>query len=109
MNATATVASRQRKPRAKPARSIRLAVPLNAEGKNGLASITVGKKTDEYFLTRIAADWGTAFQLEKLGADEVYHVNLNGAADTCDRKGHLRHGHCKHSEGLRALARAGKL
>jgi hypothetical protein len=106
---TATASPRQRKPRPKPQRSIRLSVPLNAEGRNGLVSITVGKQTDEYYVSRIPADFGKGFSLEKLGSDDVYCVNIDGQKHTCECKGHARHGHCKHADGLAALIVAGKL
>ena len=38
-----------------------------------------------------------------------YHVNLNGPASTCDCKGHVSHGHCKHVDALLALTAAGKV
>jgi hypothetical protein len=108
---TTTCAPRQRKPRARPARSIRLSVPLNAEGKHGLIAITVGKQTDDYFLARIPADWGQGFRLEKLGSDDAYDVNLDDdhGDHFCCCKGHLRHQRCKHVDGIQALIRHGKL
>jgi hypothetical protein len=107
---TATAAPRQRKPRAKPERRIRLAVrPNDHDGKNGVVCITVGKDTADYFLCRIASDWGQGFTVEQIGGTELYHVHLDGDKRTCDCKGHLRHGHCKHSDGLAALVAAGKL
>ena len=97
--------------RVKPVRTIRLVVPLNAEGVNGLVRITVGKDTADYFLSTVAADFGTGFKLEKIGGTEIYHVNL--AADpkqhTCECKGFGRWAHCKHVDGMVALQRAGQL
>jgi hypothetical protein len=96
--------------RVKPARTIRLAVPLNAEGQGGVVRITVGKESADYLLARVPADFGTAFRLEKVGAEQdAYHVNLNGQQSTCECKGFTRWNHCKHTEGLAALVVAGRL
>jgi hypothetical protein len=105
MNATT------KRARVKPARSIRLVVPLNAEGGNGLVRITVGKEAADYFLARIPADFGTAFRLEKVGEEDAtpYHVNLNGRQSTCECKGFTRWNRCKHVDGLAALNAAGRL
>jgi hypothetical protein len=101
---------KQRKPRPKPARSIRLKVKPSAQGRCGIVSIAVGQDTTDYILNVIPADWGQGFELDNLDNAELYHVNLDGQGhDSCDCKGHLRHGHCKHSEGIRALVKAGKL
>ena len=108
MNATATVPTRQRKPRTKPQRFIRLCVKP-CDGAPGVVRITVGGKSQDYFLSPLAADFGTAFLLEKIGAEEAYHVNLNGSQSSCECKGFLRHGHCKHIVGLAALIAAGRL
>src|SRR5262245_1984723 len=108
MNATATAATRQRKPRPKPARSIRLCVKPHEQGP-GVVRITVGGKEADYFLTELAADFGRGFLLEKIGAEESYHVNVEDDRKTCECKGHLRHSHCKHADGLAALIAAGRL
>ena len=101
---------RTRRPRPKPERRVRLAVALNAEGKNGLLSITVGKAVASYHLSAIPSDWGTAFSVEKIGGtDGPYHVCLTGMARTCDCIGHLAHGHCKHADGIACLMQLGKL
>jgi hypothetical protein len=54
---------------------------------------------------------GRAFLVEKVFALEeaAYHVNLNGQQSSCECKGFLHHGHCKHVEGLTVLVQAGKL
>src|SRR6516225_4015227 len=100
-----------RKPRPKPARSIRLAVPPNAEGRNGILVITVGKQTDQYFVSRVPSDFGRGFCLEKIGDAEntAYHVNLSAERNTCECKGWCRWQHCKHADGLAALVAAGRL
>jgi hypothetical protein len=112
MNVTQTAVPRQRKPRTKQERRIRLAVRPNDEGKNGVAVITVGKDEADYFLDRLPADWGTAFKVEKIGLEcqeGAYHVHLDGENRTCTCKGFARWQHCKHSDGLAALVAAGKL
>jgi hypothetical protein len=97
--------------RVKPVRTIRLVVPLNAEGVNGLVRITVGKDTADYLLARIPADFGTAFRLEKVGEEDAtpYHVNLCGRQTTCECMGFARWNRCKHVDGLAALTAAGTL
>jgi len=99
-----------RKPRAKPERRVRLAVQLNADGQNGLITITVGKSVEVYYLNRVASDWGMGFSVEKIGGTEgPYHVNIDANNKTCDCKGHSRHNHCKHVDGLAKLIQVGKL
>jgi hypothetical protein len=95
-------------------RTIRLALPP-FEDNPGVITITVGKLVVDYFLTRLAADYGIAWEVEKVdpkpGEEERYHVNLDPqeGGHSCDCKGFLRWGHCKHSSGLWALHNAGKL
>jgi hypothetical protein len=107
---TATAKPRQRKPRPKPERRIRLCV--KPEGlSSGLIRIWVGKEEADYLLTEVSADFGRGFRVEKAGTDTeaTYHVNIDGGKGACDCKGHSRHGHCKHGDGLAALIAAGKL
>jgi hypothetical protein len=105
---TATVSTRQRKPRSRPARSIRLCVRPHEQG-SGVVRIAVGGKEADYFLTELAADFGRGFLLEKIGAEESYHVNVDADRKTCECKGYLRHSHCKHGDGLAALIAVGQL
>jgi hypothetical protein len=110
---TATAPARQRKPRPKPARSIGLVIP--PAGGTGVVRITVGKASTDYALRAIPSQLsGRAFELTKIGPDadgEVYHVLLTGHAnyDTCTCRGYAAHSHCKHRDGLAALAAAGRL
>ncbi len=100
-----------RKPRPKPARSIRVCVRPEGAAP-GVVRITVGKQAADYFLTELPADFGRGFKVEKIGLEcdeSAYHVNFNGAERTCECQGYLRHQHCKHSDGLAALIAAGRL
>ena len=111
MNATTSAPTRQRKPRPKPQRHIRLEVKPE-DGGLGIVRITVGKDHADYFPTLIPADFGRGFKVEKVGLDcreSAYAVNIDGDKRTCDCKGHARHGHCKHADGIAALIAAGKL
>ena len=94
---TRTAAPRQRKPRPKPARSIKLLVrpaPENA----GVVRITVGKESADYLLTEVGADFGRGFLVEKVcfDAPAAYHVNIDGDKRTCECPGFVQHSHCKH-------------
>jgi hypothetical protein len=111
MNATQTARPRQRKPRVKPARYVRLVIPPDGVGV-GVVRLTVGGVSADYLLSRVAADYGRGFRAEKIGLEgngEVYHVNLDGGKKTCECKGFLKWGHCKHGDGLAALIAAGRL
>jgi hypothetical protein len=111
VNATANARTRQRKPRVKPARTIRLVVPPNADGRNAVVRIAVGQDAADYLLDRLPSDFGTAFRVQKAGEDTFYNVNLSadGSADVCDCQGFSRWQHCKHADGLAALVKAGRL
>ena len=95
----------------KPARTIRLALaPLPSSP--GVVTITARGKTADYLLSRIPSDFGEAFRLDKFPPQggEVYHVLLSdGGTHSCECKGFLRWGRCKHADGLAALKRAGRL
>jgi hypothetical protein len=106
MNATTSAPTRQRK----PARFARLCI--NPEGTApGIVRLTVGNAGADYFLTELPADFGRGFLVEKVGIDRdaaKYHVNI-GEQRSCECKGFLHHGHCKHADGLAALIAAGRL
>src|SRR5262245_13545560 len=96
--------------KSKVSRSVRVELPADADGDPCVISITVGKLTVEYFVYPIASDWGRAFRLDKLAnPDEQYHVNLDGEQSSCECLGWLRHGHCKHRDGLQVLVDKGLL
>jgi hypothetical protein len=111
MNATETAPVRQRKPRPKPARFVRLVIPPDGIGV-GVVRLTVAGKSGEYLLFGVAADYGRGFRVEKIGLEsrgEVYHVNIDGEKRACECKGFLKWGHCKHADGIAALIAADRL
>lgn len=109
MNATTTKAPRQRKPRPKPARTIRLCIapsPIST----GVVHIAVGGKGQDYLLNEVeGCAFGRGFLLSKIGHEEQYHVNIDADRRSCECEGYLKHSHCKHSDGLAALVAAGRL
>ena len=112
MNATATAPARQRKPRPKPARFVRLVIKPDGANSLGVVRLTVAGRSADYLLTPIPADFGRGSQVEKIGLDfdgSAYHVNLDGEKKACECKGYLKWGHCKHADGLAALIAAGRL
>jgi hypothetical protein len=108
---------RTSRPRVKPVRVIRLLSAPTAD-RPGLVRITVGKLSTLYRLAVVPADHGAAFELTKCEVvanergvfvtryGDTYAVNLAGS---CECKGFLGHGHCKHLDGLRKLAMTGRL
>jgi hypothetical protein len=102
---------RQRKPRPKPQRFVRWALPPGACALQGVLVLTVGKDVSAYLVRPIPADGGGAgWELAKLRKTEdeeatVYHVHLDraGSRHSCECKGFLRLGHCKHVDGLLAV------
>jgi hypothetical protein len=99
-----------RKPRPKPERSIRLVRPVGLDGV-GVFCVTVGKESVFYAVREIPCEiGGRGFAVHRLGLGNLYHVRIGAPEDcTCECKGFLRHGHCRHILGLLALAREGKL
>jgi hypothetical protein len=100
-------------PKAKPARTMRWLLAPEPGRPYGVLQVTetVGRKTftDVYFVTSVPADYGQAALVTKMerekGATAAYHVNL-GEADhgpTCECKGWLHHGHCRHVDALSTL------
>ncbi|HEY7308391.1 MAG TPA: hypothetical protein VH643_03410 [Gemmataceae bacterium] len=101
-------ASKSRK-RVKPERKVHL---YNGDGNPKLLEMTIGNDTFAYWLRIIDADYGIGFEVRKpLPENETYHVHYDPARrlSTCDCKGGLHHGHCKHQEAILALIRTGKL
>ena len=89
---------------AKPARAIALVRSPTADGI-GVFRITVGSEAQFYTFKEIRCDiGGRGFVVHRLGIGTVYHVRAGAAEDSsCECLGWLRHGHCKHVLGLRAL------
>jgi hypothetical protein len=83
----------------------------------GLLTITeqVTKSRTEvtdYVIARLEAAYGHGFRVLKVGgspeSDYDVHLSDDDECGTCECKGFLRHGHCRHLDALQALA-AGKL
>jgi hypothetical protein len=111
VNSTCPPAPRQRR---KPVRTCRL-TQTNEPDLQVLTLTADGRETN-YFLRSIGSDDAShGLRLEKLGAGldvvEVYHVELfdHAGHHSCECKGFLRWGHCRHVAGLVMLHEAGTL
>ncbi len=91
-------------------RLIRLWRPPAADGV-GVFSINDGKEEDFYAFGEIpCAIGGRGFAVHRLGLGDLYHVRIGTPADcSCECLGFLRHGHCRHVQGLLALLEQGRL
>jgi hypothetical protein len=110
-----------RKPRYTPTRERDRKVTLAAwltDLSAGALRVVEDGEADTYFLQRLDSDFGDCFRVEKwrhaqgdlpAGIESVYDVCLDGEESSCECRGFLRHGHCRHLESLTALLRAGKL
>jgi hypothetical protein len=96
--------------RRKSSRSIRLVRPPSVDGV-GVFCVLDGPRSVHYTLREIRCDiGGRGFAVHRLGLGNLYHVRVGSAEEcSCECKGFLVHGHCRHVEGLLALVRAGKL
>jgi hypothetical protein len=103
---------RVRTARRKPERRIRVLEQPGPDTDGWAAiAITVGKQSDTYLLHTIPTDFdgALAFEVEKLDNDlatvEQYHVLLadEPKETSCECKGFLRWGRCKHADGIAAL------
>ena len=94
----------------KPPRTIRLVRAPDADGV-GVFSISVGDHTAHYAMREVRCDiGGRGFAVHKLGLGTLYHVRVGRPHDcSCECKGFLYHGYCRHVLGLLALVRQGKL
>src|SRR5262249_48626430 len=105
---TQTKAANQRQ-RRKPARFVKRA----RQRETGVLTLRqvrprAGDPIHPYRLEPIASDIGRGLLLHKADGTS-YAVCLSGPDSTCDCKGHVSHGHCKHVESLLALQQRGKL
>jgi hypothetical protein len=103
--------------RVKPERRIRLLQPIR--DRSGAIQITVGKERQPYDVRRLDSDYGVAYRLIKheliqqpegfyeLEITACYDVLLCGTQSTCECKGFLHHGQCKHVDGLTVLRQRG--
>jgi SWIM zinc finger len=93
----------------KPARSIRLVRPPSIDGV-GVFCVVDGKHTFHYTLREIPCSiGGRGFAVHRLGLGNLYHVHISDDDPSCECRGFLYHGYCKHVTGLLALIQAGKL
>lgn len=93
-----------------PARSIRLVRAPDAHGI-GVLSVTSRGQSGYYVFREIPCEiGGRGFEMHRLGLGTLYHVRVGGKEDcSCECKGFLAHGHCKHVLGLLALLREDKI
>lgn len=77
----------------------------------GILSMRVDGLENDYFVQKVPSNFGDGFRLEKFSAQggEVYHIHLSDEGHTCDCKGHVYAGHCKHVDALAALRLANKI
>jgi hypothetical protein len=109
--AMTTPHTNQNSPRRKQERFVRWAIPPGVFGIEGVLVLTVDGEATAYLARRIPADAGEGWELMKFRKAEgderiVYHVCLaiRHGQHSCECKGFLRWGHCKHVEALLALA-----
>ena len=89
---------------AQPSRVIRLIRPQDEFGV-GVFAIATRKTTQFYVFKEIPCDiGGRGFVVHRLGLADVYHVRIGEPIEaSCECLGFLRHGKCKHVQGLTAL------
>jgi hypothetical protein len=96
--------------RPRPTRTVRLVRSPDRDGV-GVFAVTAGGATAFYTLREIpCAIGGRGFAVHRLGVGNLYHVRIGQPEDcSCECKGFLRYGSCRHVLGLLALLREGKL
>jgi hypothetical protein len=92
------------------ARTIRLVRPLTLDGV-GVFCISTGQEATFYTLHEIPCEiGGRGFAVHRTGLGNLYHVRIGEPAEcSCECKGFLYYGYCRHVLGLLALAREGRL
>lgn len=101
---------RRRIPEKRKPRMIRLVRSPSVDGV-GVLSIKMGDQTAFYTIHEIPCEiGGRGFEVHLLGLGELYHVRVGEPNDcTCECKGFLFRNYCRHTLGLLALIREGKL
>jgi hypothetical protein len=100
------------RPRVKPERKVRLVRPIR--NGFGIVRITAGTLSSLYCVRPLDTEFGIAYRLIKedvvtvngeqhLEIQDVYDVLLDGERSTCECKGFLHRGRCKHLDGLKTL------
>ena len=88
-------------------RSPRVIRLLRRPDDRGVGILTITKKlrTDFYVFCEVPCDiGGRGFALHRLGLANLYHVRVGTPRESsCECLGFLRHGRCKHIQGLSAL------
>jgi hypothetical protein len=94
----------------KPQRTIRLVRSPSLDGV-GVFCVTVDERSAYYVLHEIPCEiGGRGFAVHRLGMGTLYHVRIGPPRDcSCECKGFLYHGYCRHVLGLLALEQAGRL
>lgn len=77
----------------------------------GIFQIIIGSKASLYAFHEIRCDiGGRGFALHRLGLGNLYYARVGRPEDcSCECLGFLRHGSCKHIEGLTALIGRGEI
>lgn len=71
---------------------------------------TSSGESKSYFLRKITADFGTAYEVERVdGGGEVYHVHTDRYGTTCDCPGGTYKGKCRHLDMVNQAKREGLL
>ncbi len=96
--------------RTSTARSIQLVRPTTSDG-TGVFCVRQGGERSYYAVHEIPCDiGGRGFAVHRLGLGTLYHVRVGTPEEcSCECLGFLRHGHCRHVLGLRALIQNGLL
>ena len=96
--------------RKKPVRTIRQARAETQETP-GVIVVRTGATAQYYVYREIPCQiGGRGLAMHRLGLGELYHVRIGTPVESgCECLGYLRHGHCKHIEGLKALKSKGLL